>query len=97
MTNSSDSPCNQPCGEGDSTAVRHSDLCAELSILSGEVAHRAGEDIALVGACAVHAGLQMMLRELSSKAVIEWLDSTMSELRTTGGLSEVRSPSGSSR
>jgi imidazolonepropionase-like amidohydrolase len=79
-----------PCGEGDSAETRRADLCDELRILSGEVAHRAGEDMALVGACAIHSGVQLMLRKVSEEVVATWLEAAAAELRSSGRLSVPR-------
>jgi hypothetical protein len=88
------SPDKQKCGEGDSAETRRSDLCDELRILNGEVAHRAGEDMALVGACAIHSGVQLMLRKVSADVVAAWLEEAIGELRSSGQLSVPRAPQG---
>ena len=86
------SPDEPRCGEGESAETRRSDLCDELRILSGEVAHRAGEDMALVGACAIHSGVQLMLRKVSADVVATWLEEAIVELRSSGRLSVPRAP-----
>jgi len=85
------SDSKSPCDD-DSEQTRHSDLCDELRILNGEVAHRSGEDVALVGACAVHSGVQLMLRKVNADSVATWLEQAVAELRKSGRMSVPQAP-----
>jgi len=85
-------PDTSPCNAGESTAERTSDLCDELRIMSGEVALRAGENMSVVGACAVHSGVELLLREVSAEVVARWLEAAVGELRSSGRLGVPRAP-----
>ncbi len=64
-------------------------FCDEFRRTGGELMLLAGGDASVVGACAVHTGIQFMLRSFAPQEVASWLEHEAQELRNfaerTGG------------
>ncbi len=50
-----------------------SEICDELRAASGRLIRERGIEESVVGACAVHTGIQMLLRAFDPKDVALWL------------------------
>ncbi len=56
-------------------------FCDEFRRTGGELMQLAGGDACVVGACAVHAGIQFMVRSFAPNEVASWLEHEAQELR----------------
>ena len=58
-----------------------SSFCNEFRRTGGELTQLAGGDVSVVGACAVHTGIQFILRNFSPGQVATWLEEQAQDLR----------------
>ena len=71
------------------------EACDRLRKTGGELIRELGLDDALIGACAIHTGIQFLLRNYESDEVARWLEHEARELREFAKLKAAKhSPKG---
>lgn len=60
------------------------EVCDQLRRTGGELIRQSGAEGPIVGACAVHTGIQLMLRDFDPEQVAAWLEEEALALRDFG-------------
>jgi hypothetical protein len=64
------------------------EACNQFRRTGGELIRQSAMDESVVGACAVHVGIQFMLRDFDSEQVASWLEKEARTLRDFAHLAE---------
>ncbi len=62
-----------------------SEYCDAFRRTAGKLIREGGADESVVAACAVHTGIQFMLRAFAAEEVAAWLDEKAREIREFAG------------